>query len=908
MNCYKTAAPGGGRTGRQTSRGGERTGEPTSRVSGRTGDQGGQGSDRGIGANGGNDERSLDFFWSVAQFIARLYSPTIIAQKACNLKDYDGKGGVIVYTRWIEKMESVYYMSGCGANQKVKYTAGSFIGKALTWWNTRVQTRGREAAVGMTWEDFKDLMKKEFCPNNVMQKLEIEFWCHTMVGAGRVAYTDYFHELTRLVPHLVTLKNKRIERYIYGLALQIRADCESENRGNGGELSRKENVRDDNKRSRTGRVFATITNPVRKKHMGCKRGLDGTLEVKVVETMAIQHLGGDYCGEQRNSCHDLNIVTGMFTLNNHYATTLFDSGADYRFVSTTFIPLLDIEPSDLSFSYEIKIASGKLVEINKVMRDCKLKIEGHTFDIDLIPFGYESFDVIVRMDWLSRHKAKIVCHEKVVRIPLPHGEILRVLGEKPKEKVRCLMSAKIEERMLKDIIVVKNFPESPYHLAPSEMEELSGQLRELHDKGFIRPSSSPWGAPILFVKKKDGSFRMCIDYMELNKLTIKNCYPLPRIVDGLTKEEHKMHLGLILELLKKEKLYAKFCKCEFWLQEVQFLRHVINGNGIHVEPSKIEAVKNWEAPRNPSKILKDKLCNAPVLALPDRPEDFIVYCDASSLGLGGVLMQRGRMIAYASSYSTTMIVRFATIQSSIKDRILAAQNEASKVVDAPAEMLRGLDKQMEHRSDGAWYYLDRIWVPLMGGVRTLIMDESHKLKYPVYPGADKMYYDLRDRSGHDAILVNVDRLTKSAHFLPMREDYKMDKLARLYLSEIIAKHGVPILIIFYRDSRFTSRFWQSMQEALGTSVASWTSIDEGIFNPPLVIFPTITIKNRLKATRDRHKNYANKRRKSLEFSEGDHVLLKVSLWKGVVRFGKKGKLTPRASVNPRRGVQEAKAE
>ncbi|GJW96189.1 hypothetical protein Tco_0177997 [Tanacetum coccineum] len=193
---------------------------------------------------------------------------------------------------------------------------------------------------------------------------------------------------------------------------------------------------------------------------------------------------------------------------------------------------------------------------------------------------------------------------------------------------------------------------SPDRLAPSKMEELSCQLRELQDKGFIRPSSSPWEAPVLFVKKKDGSFRMCIDCRELNKLTIKNRYLLPKIDDlsdqlqGLQyfskinlrsgyhqlRGRDELHLGLVLELLKKEKLYAKFSKCEFWLREVQFLRYVINGDGIHVDPSKIEAIKNWEAPRTPSKkcktfdwgeeqelafqTLKDKLCNTPVLALP----------------------------------------------------------------------------------------------------------------------------------------------------------------------------------------------------------------------------------------------------------------------------------------------------
>ncbi|GKC73663.1 putative reverse transcriptase domain-containing protein, partial [Tanacetum coccineum] len=255
------------------------------------------------------------------------------------------------------------------------------------------------------------------------------------------------------------------------------------------------------------------------------------------------------------------------------------------------------------------------------------------------------------------------------------------------------MSAKAKEQKQEEMVVVRDFPE---------------------DKDFIRLSSSPWGASVLFMKEKDGSFRMCIDYKELNKLTIKNCYPLPRIDDmfnqlqgsqyfskidlrpyldkfmivciadiliySKTQDEHVEHLRLVSGLLKKEKLYAKFSKCEFWLREVQFLGHMINGNGIHVDPSKIKAVKNCKALRtltevrlflglagyyhrfiaNFSKIaksftiltqkcktfdwgeeqelafqtLKDKLCNVPILALPDRPKDFVVYCDASRIGLG----------------------------------------------------------------------------------------------------------------------------------------------------------------------------------------------------------------------------------------------------------------------------------
>nr|GEU81152.1 putative reverse transcriptase domain-containing protein [Tanacetum cinerariifolium] len=279
------------------------------------------------------------------------------------------------------------------------------------------------------------------------------------------------------------------------------------------------------------------------------------------------------------------------------------------------------------------------------------------------------------------------------------------------------------------------------------------------------------------------------------------------------------------------------------------------------------------------------------------------------------------------------------LQSSIKDRILAAQKEA---VDEIARLQKGLDKMIDQRNDGTLYYLDRIWVPLKGEVRTLIMDEAHKSKYSVHPRADKMYYDLRDRtsSGHDTIWVIIDRLTKSAYFLPMRGDYKMERLARLYLNEIVAGNGVPISIISDRDSRFTSRFWQLMQEALGTcldmnfrgswdvhllliefsynnsyhssvrcasfealygrkchSPIMWTEVGEGQLIGHELVHETTDkishIKDRLKAAHDRQKSFADKMRKPLEFSVGDYVLLKVSPWKGVIHFGKKGKLEPR---------------
>nr|GEZ29547.1 hypothetical protein [Tanacetum cinerariifolium] len=648
-------------------------------------------------------------------------------------------------------------------------------------------------------------------------------------------------------------------------------------------------------RTRTGNAFNSTANPVGRENMGhlakdC-RGVPKNVNPVNARNLTVRTCYG--CGSTdhvSSACPRLNRAQGprgnhpnqvaanngdqgRGNQGNHARGKAFMLGAEKARQDPNIVTR--IEPNELGFRYEIEIASRQLLEIDKVIKGCKLEIEGHVFDIDLIPFGHGSFDVIIGMDWLSNHKAKIICHEKVVRLPLLDGKVLKVLGDKLKEKIRQLKRAKAKEKEQEEIVVVRDFLEvflndlsglpfvweieyrielipgavpvakSPYRLTPFELEELSGQLKELQDKGFIRPSLSPWGAPVLFVKKKDGSFRMCIDYRELNKLTVKNRDPLPRIDDLFDQLQgpyffSKIDLRFGYHQLRvhrddipKTVFRTRYGHFEFTVmpfddiliyfktqeEHADHLRHMINGNGIHVDPSMTKAVKNWKAPRTPTEkcktfdwgeeyelafqTLKDKLCNAPVLALFDGSKEFVVYCDASEIGLGCVLMQRKLFsdydyeIRYHPGNANVMADALSrkervnpkrvramnmTFQSSIKDRILTAQKE---VVDESV----GLQK-----------------------------DEAHKSKYSVYPGADKMYYDLRVRtsSGHDTIWVVVDRLSKSAHFLPMREDYKMDRFARLYLNEIVARHGVPISIISDRDSRFTSRFWQSMQEAFET--------------------------------------------------------------------------------------------
>ncbi|GKA39473.1 putative reverse transcriptase domain-containing protein [Tanacetum coccineum] len=378
----------------------------------------------------------------------------------------------------------------------------------------------------------------------------------------------------------------------------------------------------------------------------------------------------------------------------------------------------------------------------------------------------------IGMDWLSDHKADIICHKKVVRIPLLDGKVLRVLGEKPEEKIRQLMSAKAKEKKQEEIVFrIELAPgampvaKSPYRLAPFELEELSSQLKELQDKGFIRPSSSPWGAPILFVKKKDDSFRMYLRSRyhqlrvhedDISKTAFRTRYGHFEFLVmpfGLTNapaigQDHEEHLRLVLELLKKERAFSDY-DCE-----------------IRYHPGKANVALSRKERVKPKRVRAINM----------------------------------------------------TLQSSIKDRILAAQKEAS---DESAGLQRGLDEMIEHKSDGALYYLDRIWVPLKGDRYVLVAkNEEAQPEIPEWKW-ERIAMDFvtklpRTSSGHNTIWVIVDRLTKSAHFLPMREDYKMDRLARLYLNEIVARHGVPISIISDRDICFTSRFWQSMQEALGT--------------------------------------------------------------------------------------------
>ncbi|GJR72229.1 putative reverse transcriptase domain-containing protein [Tanacetum coccineum] len=342
---------------------------------------------------------------------------------------------------------------------------------------------------------------------------------------------------------------------------------------------------------------------------------------------------------------DSNVITGTFLLNDRYASILFDTSADRSFISTTFSSLIDITPTTLDHYYDVELAYGKIIRINTIIQGCTLNFLDHPFNINLMPVELGSFDVIIGHNVFLAYVTTKETEDKSGEKRLEDVPIVRDFPEVFPEDLSGLPPTRQVEFQIDLMPGAAPVARAPYRLAPSEMKELSEQLQELSDKGFIRHSSSPWGAPVLFVKKKDGSFRMCIDYRELNKLTMKNRYPFPRIDDSFdqlqgssvysksgyhklrvrerifrrrhlglvckpyldkfvivfiddiliyskNKKEHEEHLKAILELLKKEELYAKFSKCEFWIPKVQFLGHVIDCQGIHVDPAKIESFKD----------------------------------------------------------------------------------------------------------------------------------------------------------------------------------------------------------------------------------------------------------------------------------------------------------------------------
>ncbi|GJX40206.1 putative reverse transcriptase domain-containing protein [Tanacetum coccineum] len=864
---------------------------------------------------------------------------------ACNPSYYTGEQNPFKCYRWLQDMKEVYTTCGCPENLRVTPIGNQLRERAKEWWGFLKQSKGEDVIKNLSWDEFKKIFIYKF-------SLEAEGrFCPEYVGNEKMLIEHYVDMLKKEIHEFISARNWNNFDEVMNAALEH----EQETKKGVNRTSPKRRVDQSGpsaKRQRFGGNFNSGSQrriqrmdnlqcaQCGKYHPGeCLVGTRFCYRSRPPQRQQDARRNADRRGlpptpRPSGAAGHPTITRPNGPLSHVYQMMTTEEAKEAHDVvtSTFFVNLL---PARVLFDSEV--ADNKIIHVVSVFQNCEIEINNEKFPVDLIPMPMGEINVVIGMDWLCKNKAIISCQNKLIRVKTPSGGETFIYGERRKTYLAIYvfpkeLSAIPHDRQVEFHIDLTlgstSISKTPYRLAPSEMQELMKQLQELLDKGFNRPSSSPWGAPVLFIKKKDGSMRASF----ISKIDLRSGYHQLRIQEeDIPKTAFRTRYGhyefvvmpfgltnapatfmdlmtrvcrpMLDNMLHHEKLYAKFSKCKFWLREVQFLGHVINNKGIKVDPTKI-------------------------------------FTDHKS-----------RKYFFDQ-----------------RDLNMRQRCWLDLVKDYDCEILYHLGED----SRGLRTRFGRIWIPNNKELKKLLIDEAHKSKYSIHLGATKMYYDLKTdywwagmkrnivkyvkrcltclqvKTEHQKpfgkmqpleIPVIIDRLIKSAIFLPIKETMSSEALAELYLHEVMAIHTVSVSIISDRDTRFTSRFWHKFQEDLYTRVnlsiayhpqpdgqsertiqtledmlgayatlrnallkkMSYSNLLAEIGQRELGSSDVIQqtnkkidqIKERLKMAQDRQKSYADKRRRPIEFQVGDKVMQEVSLWKRVIRFRKRDKLRPR---------------
>ncbi|XP_073030672.1 uncharacterized protein [Primulina eburnea] len=893
-----------------------------------------RGRGRVLGTTEGSEDGAYDRF-------RRMYPP-----------DFVGGSDPLVALEWIKSLEAIFDYLKFNDQDKVSCAVFMLVKAARIWGEaTKVTVNVRE----LKWDAFKELFYTKYFSREVKAKKMKEFLELRQAAMTVNEYTLKFEEGCVFVPFIAENDKDKGEHFIRGLRPEIRRDVHMAKvvsyqdiveRALLAELDEQEIEKERQLRRQTFQARSQGASPSSRGGFKGKGKMEQRNKPSVpssdVERSLCPKCGKPHKGEclvgsgrcyrckemghtaqkcplssdkgkvqgriftmtKEGANPDSSVISGNILISGKEALTLIDTGATHSFMSEVFMHSLSREPTIMPLQFNIMLPSGDEICPTNILKACPVQIASRLLYADFIVIPMVAFDVILGMDWLYTYRAVIDCVEKTVRFLTDNHESDEFVGLGSSLSVpiiSCLQATKLLNKGC---------------------------------TGFLALVSDVNRGSDVKIQNID----VVQEYPDVFADDVPGLPP-----DRETRELHREHLRIVLQTLRKKQLYAKLKKCEFWLEQVAFLGHIVSKEGIAVDPSKIESIKQWSIPKTVSEVrsflglagyyrrfiadfskialpltsltrkaikfewtiecqqafqtLKDKLTSAPVLVLPCGTEDFVVYTDSSKQGLGAVLMQRGKVIAYASRQLKDYEKNYPT-----HDLELAAVKIEHQ---RPAETLQSLPIPQ-------WKW-EHITMDFVTGLP-------------------------RTPKGYNSIWVIVDRLTKSAHFLPVKTTFTMNQYAEVYVAEIVRLHGISVSIVSDRDPRFTSEFWKSLHIALGTKLAFstayhpqrswdsklplveftynnsyqssigmapyealygrrcrsplyWEEVGERKMLGPELVQQTADvvalIQERMKTAQSRQKSYADVRRRPLAFEVGDHVFIKIAPLKGVMRFGKK---------------------